>query len=42
MHTSISNITDNSLRRKARTLLAEIFYVLALSNRAYYQGINRF
>jgi hypothetical protein len=36
------NKTGNPLRRKARILLAEIFYVLALSNRAYYQGINRF
>jgi hypothetical protein len=36
------NKTGNTLRRKARILLAEIFYALALSNRAYYQGINRF
>jgi hypothetical protein len=40
--TSIFNNTDDSLRRKARILLAEIFYALSLSNRAYYQGLNRF
>jgi hypothetical protein len=40
--TSISSKTGTSLRRKARILVAEIFYALALSNRAYYQGINRF
>jgi hypothetical protein len=40
--TSVSNKTDTPLRRKARILLAEIFYALSLSNRAYYQGVNRF
>lgn len=40
--TSIFINTDDTLRRKARVLLAEIFYALALSNRAYYQGLNRF
>ena len=40
--TSFFDKTDNSFRRKARLLLAEIFYALALSNRAYYQGLNRF
>jgi hypothetical protein len=40
--TSIFINTDDSLRRKARILLSEIFYALALSNRAYYQGIIRF
>ena len=40
--TSFSDKTDNSLRRKARILLSEIFYALSLSNRAYYQGVNRF
>jgi len=34
--------TESTLRRKARLLLSEIFYALALSNRAYYQGLNRF
>lgn len=46
MHTapaiSIFTNTDDTLRRKLRVLLAEIFYALSLSNRAYYQGINRF
>jgi hypothetical protein len=42
MHTSISNKTETTLRRTARILLADIFFALALSNRAYYQGINRF
>jgi hypothetical protein len=40
--TSISDKTGDTLRRKARVLLSEIFYALALSNRAYYQGLNRF
>jgi hypothetical protein len=40
--TTFPGKTDNSLRSKARILLAEIFYILALSNRAYYQGVNRF
>jgi hypothetical protein len=36
------NKTVRALRRKARILLADIHYALALSNRAYYQGLNRF
>jgi hypothetical protein len=40
--TSYFENTDNTLRRKLRLLLSEIFYALALSNRAYYQGLNRF
>jgi hypothetical protein len=40
--TSIFLNTDDSLRRKARVLLSEILYALSLSNRAYYQGLNRF
>lgn len=40
--TSIFTHTDDTLRRKARILLAEILYALSLSNRAYYQGLNRF
>ncbi|MEN3278405.1 MAG: hypothetical protein V7631_4195 [Massilia sp.] len=39
---SIFTNTDDILRRKARILLSEIFYALSLSNRAYYQGVNRF
>ena len=40
--TFFANKTGNGFRHKLRILLAEIFYALALSNRAYYQGINRF
>jgi hypothetical protein len=40
--TSFFDKTDDAFRRKARVFLAEVFYALALSNRAYYQGINRF
>ena len=46
MHTSTVTFfptkTGTGFRGKLRTLLAEIFYALDLSNRAYYQGINRF
>jgi hypothetical protein len=40
--TFFPNKTGNTFRRKVRDLLAEIFYALELSNRAYYQGVNRF
>jgi hypothetical protein len=39
---SIFTYTEDTLRRKARILLSEIFYALSVSNRAYYQGVNRF
>jgi hypothetical protein len=46
MQTSNLNLsgprTGNSFARKARALLAEIYYALELSNRAYYQGVTRF
>lgn len=34
--------TETSFRRTLRTLLADIHFALDLSNRAYYQGHNRF
>jgi hypothetical protein len=40
--TSFFDKTRHTFQHKARLLLAEIFYALSLSNRAYYQGINRF
>lgn len=40
--TSFTNTGGQGWRRSARLLLAEIFYALSLSNRAYYQGLNRF
>lgn len=46
MHTSTSTLSGhkagNGFARKARILLAEIYYALELSNRAYYQGDTRF
>ncbi|MBD8532922.1 MULTISPECIES: hypothetical protein [unclassified Massilia] len=40
--TSYGNQPENTLRSKVRILLDEILFALELSNRAYYQGINRF
>jgi hypothetical protein len=34
--------TGNGFTSKARSILAEIYYALELSNRAYYQGVTRF
>jgi hypothetical protein len=46
MQTSTLNFSghkaETTFGRKVRVLLAEIYYALDLSNRAYYQGVTRF
>jgi len=46
MQTSTLNLSrhkaETTFGRKIRVLLAEIYYALELSNRAYYQGVTRF